>query len=171
MYFLNVIPVSCERFIFIKTAYLPANKGLYFSCCKWQFRSTSWFLGITANYDRTENVRKLFESKLQGTEVTKLLGIDIYIAGYRAREKSSKPLNIHWNRTEMAKIWHTNTGKRSRDKVSHFCSIYSLYFRLQNTFVNSHTNSYNLRHCVTLIVTLKLQRDNKKVKRISFERS
>ena len=64
----------------------------------------------------------------------------------------------------MAIIWHTNTSKTSRDKVSHFCSIYTLYFRLQNTLVNSHTNPYNLRHCVTLIVTRELQRDNTKVK-------
>ena len=49
VYFLNVIPVFCECFIFIKTAYLPANKGLYSSCCKWQFRSTSWFLGIISS--------------------------------------------------------------------------------------------------------------------------
>ena len=57
------------------------------------------------------------------------------------------------------------------DKVSYFCSIYALYFRLQNTFVNFHTNPYNLRHSVTLIVTLKLQRDNTKVKQRSFKRS
>ena len=30
------------------------------------------------------------------------------------------------------------------------------------TLVSSHTNPYNLRHCVTLIVTLELQRDNTK---------
>ena len=64
----------------------------------------------------------------------------------------SKPLKTHWNRTKMAKIWRTNT-----DKVSNFCSIYALYFRLQNTFVNSHTNRNDLRHCVTLIVTYKGQ--------------
>ena len=59
-------------------------------------------------------------------------------------------------------------ARYQRDKVSYFCSIYALYFRLQNTFVNFHTNPYNLRHSVTLIVTLKLQRDNTKVKQRSF---
>ena len=101
-------------------------------------------------------------------EVTNLLVK--YRAGYRLRKMFSKPSKTHWNRTEMAIIWHTNTSKTSRDKVSHFCSIYALYFRLQNTLVNSHTNSYNLRHCVTLIVTLELQRDNTKVKQRSLER-
>ena len=38
-------------------------------------------------------------------------------------------------------------------------------------FVNFHTNHYNLRHSVTLIVTLKLQRDNTKIKQRSFKRS
>ena len=57
------------------------------------------------------------------------------------------------------------------DKVSHFCSIYALYLRLQNTFVNFQTNPYNLRHSITIIVTLKLQRDITKVKQRSFKRS
>ena len=44
-------------------------------------------------------------------------------------------------------------ARYQEDKVSHFWSIHALYFRLKNTFVNYHTNPYNLRHCVTLIVT------------------
>ena len=44
------------------------------------------------------------------------------------------------------------------DKERHFCSIHALV-RLLNTLANSHTNPYNLRHCVTQIVTHKLQRD------------
>ena len=47
------------------------------------------------------------------------------------------------------------------DKVSNFCSIYALYFLLQNTFVNSHANRNDLRHCVTLIVTSKYKGQTK----------
>ena len=100
-----------------------------------------------------------------------LEGFTALLAGYRARKMFSEP-KTHWNCTIKWPKYGTQTLARYQgDKVSHFCSIYALNFRLQNTFVNFHTNPYNLRHCVTLIVTLKLQRDNTKVKQRSFKRS
>ena len=58
--------------------------------------------------------------------VTNLLGI--YIAGYRARKMFSEP-KTHWNCTEMAKIWYTNTGKISRRQGKLFlfnlCPLFS----------------------------------------------
>ena len=56
---------------------------------------------------------------------------------------------------------HKTLARDQGDKVSNFCSIHALYFRLQNTFVNSHANPYNLRHCVTLIVTSKYKGQTK----------
>ena len=43
-----------------------------------------------------------------------------------------------------------------------FFNSYTPYFRLLNTSVNSHTNPYNLWHCVTLIVTLTVTKVKKK---------
>ena len=46
----------------------------------------------------------------------------------RERKMFSEP-KTHWNRTEMAKIWHTNTGKISRRQGKPFlvnsCRLFS----------------------------------------------
>ena len=73
---------------------------------------------------------------------------DIYI------ESKIANLKVPLNRAEMAKIRHTNTGKISRRQGKPFLFNSCPLFLIQ-------TNTYKLRHCVTLIVTLKLQRSNK----------
>ena len=40
--------------------------------------------------------------------------------------------------------------------------------RLQNTFVNSHTNPYSLRHCVTLIVTWQYKGQTKVIELVMY---
>ena len=42
-----------------------------------------------------------------------------------------------------------------------------LGFRYQGDKLSSHTNPYNLRHCVIQIVTLKLQRDVTKIQTLT----
>ena len=95
------------------------------------------------------------------TKLTTNLGIYIYSGiSYRERKIFSKPLNTHWNLKWP--IYGAQTLARDHgDKVSNFCSIYALYFLLQNTFVNSYTNRNDLRHCVTLIVTSKYKGQTK----------
>ena len=88
------------------------------------------------------------------TEMTKLLGIYIYIYVYRIeRGKCSANLKPTGIVLKWRKYGTQTLARYQEDKVSHFWSIHALYFRLKNTFVNYHTNPYNLRHCVTLIVT------------------
>ena len=95
------------------------------------------------------------------TKLTTILGIYIYSGiSYRERKIFSKPLNTHWN-LKWPKYGAQTLARDQGDKVSNFCSIYALYFRLQNTFVNSYTNRNDLRHCVTLIVTSKYKGQTK----------
>ena len=73
----------------------------------------------------------------------------------------------HWNRAETVQYATQTLSRYQGEKVSHFCSIHALYFRLLNTLANSHTNPYNLRHCVTQIVTHQLQRDVTKIQTLT----
>ena len=59
---------------------------------------------------------------------------------------------ISYNQPGIALKWLKYTTETLRryqeDKVRHSCLIHVLYFRLLNTFANSYTNPYNIRHCV-----------------------
>ena len=67
----------------------------------------------------------------------------LYVYKKERKTANLKPTGITLKRPKYGK---QTLARYQEDNVRHFCSIHTLYFRLQNTFVNSHTNPYNLRH-------------------------
>ena len=63
-----------------------------------------------------ENIRQILVGNLHNANLPINLS---------AKESDWEPLNTHWNRTKMAKIWRTNTGKRSRRQGKQF--LFNLY--------------------------------------------